>query len=127
MLDRNIYIMNKKVFERVLSYKIADIDNFNLLIDDPEFCQLLTDAEPLKRYVVYNVMQLRRTSSIKQKGYYKVLEYMANLMANALQFRLNLQFDAQGKIIVIYDCCADVFQALLVHRFQSHFSAQSMM
>lgn len=48
---------------------------------------------------------------------------MANLITNVLQFRLNLQFDAQVKIIASYDCCADVFQALLVHRLQSHFSA----
>ena len=48
---------------------------------------------------------------------------MANLITNVLQFRLNLQFDAQGKIVASYDCCADVFQALLVHRLQSHFSA----
>lgn len=123
ILEDNIYIKNKKVFESVLSYKTAHIDNFNVLMDEPEFSQLLTDAEPLKRYVGNNAMQLRRASAIKEKGYYKVPEFMESLRANALRFRLNLQFDAQGKIIASDECCADIFQALLDHRLQSHFAA----
>ena len=38
---------------------------------EAEFSQAFTDAEPLKKYVGNNAMQLRRASAIKQKGYYK--------------------------------------------------------
>ncbi|MGF6192091.1 Kiwa anti-phage protein KwaB-like domain-containing protein [Hafnia paralvei] len=123
ILENSVYIKNKKVFESVLSYKTAHIANFNVLVDEPEFSQLLTDAEPLKRYVGNNAMQLRRASAIKEKGYYKLPAFMDSLRANALRFRLNLQFDAQGKIIASDECCADIFQALLDHRLQSHFAA----
>lgn len=123
ILEDNIYIKNKKIFESVLSYKTAHIANFNVLVDEPEFSQLLTDAEPLKRYVGNNAMQLRRASAIKEKGYYKVPEFMDSLRANASRLRLNLQFDTQGKIITSDGCCADIFQALLDHRLQSHFAA----
>lgn len=123
ILEDNIYIKNKKIFESVLSYKTAHIANFNVLVDEPEFSQLLTDAEPLKRYVGNNAMQLRRASAIKEKGYYKVPGFMDSLRANASRLRLNLQFDTQGKIITSDGCCADIFQALLDHRLQSHFAA----
>ncbi|EPA1546905.1 Kiwa anti-phage protein KwaB-like domain-containing protein, partial [Escherichia coli] len=56
ILEDNIYIKNKKVFESVLSYKTAHINNFNVLMDEPEFSKLFTDAEPLKRYVGNNAM-----------------------------------------------------------------------
>lgn len=94
ILEDNVYIKNKKIFESVLSYKTAHIANFNVLVDEPEFSQLLTDAEPLKWYVGNNAMQLRRASAIKEKGYYKLPAFMDSLRVNAARFRLNLQFDA---------------------------------
>ncbi|MGU3526546.1 Kiwa anti-phage protein KwaB-like domain-containing protein [Raoultella planticola] len=123
ILGDNVFIKNKKTFESLLSYKKAHLTNFNDLVDEPEFSQLFTDAGPLKRYVGTNAMQLRRASAIKEKGFYKLPEFMASLREHASRFRLNLQFDEQGRIIASDACCADIFQALLDHRLQSHFAA----
>ncbi len=106
-----------------MSYKKAHISNFDELIDEAEFSQVFTDSEPLKKYVGTNAMQLRRASAIKEKGFYKVPEFMNSLRAHAARFRLNLAFDEKGRIIANDECCADIFQALLDHRLQSHFEA----
>lgn len=123
ILENEIFIKNKKIFESVLSYKNAHIANFSELVDEADFSELFTDSEPLRKYVSTNTIHLRRASAIKQKGYYKIPEFMESLRQNALRLRLNLMFDDQGKIIVNDDCCADIFQALLDHRLQSHFTA----
>lgn len=123
VLEDNVFIKNKKVFESVLSYKKAHISNFSELVEEPEFSEVFTDSEPLKKYVGNNAMQLRRASAIKQKGYYKNPDFMKSLQDNATRFRLNLQFDGHGKIVANDDCCADIFQALLDHRLQSHYIA----
>lgn len=123
VLEDNVFIKNKKIFESVLSYKKSHISNFSELVGEAEFSQAFTDAEPLKKYVGNNAMQLRRASAIKQKGYYKNPDFMRSLQGNANRLRLNLQFDKNGKIIVNDECCADIFQALLDHRLQSHFAA----
>ncbi|WP_318372906.1 Kiwa anti-phage protein KwaB-like domain-containing protein [Enterobacter sp.] len=123
VLGNDILIKEKGVFESLLSYKQAHITNFNTLTVEPEFSGLFTDLAPLNEYVGNNAMQLRRASAIQQKGYYKNGAFMASLVANAQRFRLNLQFDPHGKIIVTKACCPDIFQALLDHRLQSHYQA----
>ena len=64
---------------------------------------------------------MRRASAIKEKGYYKNPNFMNSLRINAKKFKLNLEFDEKGKIVMNNECCADVFQALLDHRLQSHY------
>lgn len=123
ILDGEVLIKNKKVFESILSYKKAHMSNFDELIEDVDFSSIFTDSEPLKRYVGTNAMQLRRASAIKEKGFYKVPEFMESLRVHASRFRLNLEFDDKGKIVANDACCADIFQALLDHRLQSHYEA----
>lgn len=121
ILENNIFIKNKGMFESILSYKQAHINNFAELTSEPEFQNIFNDINPLNAYVGTNAMQLRRASAIRQKSYYKNDLFMVILKSNAARFRLNLQFDENNKIIVTSENCADIFQALLDHRLQSHY------
>ncbi|ELY5219602.1 TPA: Kiwa anti-phage protein KwaB-like domain-containing protein [Yersinia enterocolitica] len=117
----NIFIENKKNFESVLSYKKDHIENLEELLIDKDFSNLFDNAEPLKKYVGNRAIQLRRVSAIKTKGNYKNKDFMDSLRENAVEFKLNIKFDKDGKIIVDEASCPDIFNALLDHRLQSHY------
>lgn len=121
IIENDIFIKSKRLFESILSYKQAHINNFEELTSEPEFQEIFNDINQLNIYVGTNAMQLRRASAIKQKSYYKNDLFMESLKSNAARFRLNLQFDENNKIIVTPQNCADIFQALLDHRLQSHY------
>jgi len=119
--EQSIFIKNKGLFESILSYKQAHLDNFAELTSEPEFQKIFDSTQHLATYVGNNAMQLRRASAIRHKSYYKNELFMESLKSNARRFRLNLQFDGNNKIIVTPENCADIFQALLDHRLQSHY------
>lgn len=121
IIENNIFIKSKGLFESILSYKQAHLSNFAELTSEPEFQNIFNDINHLNSYVGTNAMQLRRASAIRQKSYYKNDLFMESLKSNAARFRLNLQFDENNKIIVTPENCADIFQALLDHRLQSHY------
>lgn len=114
ILENNIFIKNKGMFESILSYKQAHINNFAELTSEPEFQNIFNDITPLNEYVGTNAMQLRRASAIRQKSYYKNDLFMVSLKSNAARFRLNLQFDENNKIIVTSENCADIFKHYLI-------------
>ncbi len=125
----DFYIINSKTlvkekahFESALSYKQAHLDEFEELQKEIKFKSLFSTLAPLLAYVGNNKMQLRRAFAIRQKGYYNDPVFMANLHANYRHLKLNINFDAAGRIIPCADTCKDIFQALLDHRLTSSLS-----
>ena len=104
-----------------MNYKAAHIQNFNQLREEDKFSAIFTDLAPLVNYVGENKIQLRRISAIQQKGHYKNPKFMDSLRAHCAVFKLNINFDKDGKIIPTEGSCRDIFQALLDHRLSSHF------
>lgn len=122
VLGENILISNKGNFESVLSYKQAHESDFKQLQQDKDFTGVFASIDALLDYVGTNKIQLRRACAIRQKAYYKNASFMENLRNKAATFKLEIQFDKDGKIIPNADNCRDIMQALLDHRLASGFS-----
>ncbi len=120
--DDLILVLDKARFESVVSYKQAHKEDFSGLLQEPAFADVFGETGALESYVGENKMQLRRASAIRHKGHYKNPEFMANLRARYKEFRLEIEFDGDGRIVATPETCRDIFQALLDHRLASGFS-----
>ena len=120
--DDLVLVLNKARFESIVNYKQAHKEDFRRLLQEPEFTRSFADTEALESYVGENKIQLRRASSIRQKGHYKDPGVMSNLWERHEQFRLNIEFDTDRKIVATPETCRDIVQALLDHRLASGFS-----
>jgi len=120
--DDLVLAMNKANFESIVNYKQAHKEDFEGLLREPEFAGVIADAQALVSYVGENKIQLRRASAIRQKGHYKDPGFIRNLRARYAEFRLNIVFDAEGRIVATPETCRDIVQALLDHRLVSGFS-----
>ena len=120
--DDLILVLNKANFESIVNYKQAHKEDFEGLLQEPEFAGVFAETEALKSYVGENKIQLRRASAIRQRGHYKNPNFMHNLRARHKEFQLNIVFDAGGKIVATPETCRDIVQALLDHRLVSGFS-----
>ena len=122
IVDDSLLISNKANFESILSYKQAHKEDFDALQAEPEFIEIFASVDAFVSYVGENKIQLRRASAIRQKGHYKDVAFMTRLKARYTEFRLNIQFDNNGRILSTEETCKDIFQALLDHRLSSAFS-----
>jgi hypothetical protein len=120
VIDGTIFAENKAAFESILSYKQGHVNDFSELCEEPEFSAIFSGFEPIVEYVGQNAMQLRRMSSIRQKGHYKNQEFLESLRRNYQAYGLLLEYDGNGKIVPSIETCPDIFQALLDHRLKSH-------
>ena len=120
--DDIVFVLNKANFESIVNYKQAHKEDFQRLLQEPEFAGFFAQTEALESYVGENKLQLRRASAIRHKGHYKDPKFMRNLRAQHDIYRLNIDFDAEGKIVATPETCRDIFQALLDHRLTSGFS-----
>ena len=120
--DDLILVLNKANFESIVNYKQAHKQDFESLLQEPQFAGVFAATEALESYVGENKIQLRRASAIRQKGHYRDPGFMANLRARHQEFRLNIEFDEDGKIVATPETCRDIVQALLDHRLASGFS-----
>lgn len=117
-----IFIKNKSNFESVLNYREAFEADFSELRQDPEFITKFSELDALVNHVGTNRMHLRRMSAIRQKGFYADEAFMQLLHENYREYGLEINFDADGKIIPCAATCADIMTALLDHRLRSGFS-----
>lgn len=120
--DDLVLVLDKAKFESVLNYKQAHKEDFEGLLQEPEFKAVFGETDALESYVGENKIQLRRAAAIRQKGHYKDPGFMANLRARYAEYELNIEFDGDGRIVATPETCRDIFQALLDHRLASGFS-----
>jgi hypothetical protein len=121
-IQNDVLICQKPGFETVLYYKAAHTEDFGLLVAEPVFADIFDNVAPLVSFVGENKLNLRRASAIRQKRHYADQQFMTNLRARHVEFRLTINFDANGKIIPCAATCRDIFSALLDHRLKSGFS-----
>lgn len=117
-----IYMLDKGRFESVLSYRQAHANQFIALQAEPAFGAIFSDMAPLVAYIGTNKIQLRRACAIELKGHYRDNDFMQRLRQRFQQLRLNIVFDANGRIVPTPETCADIMTALLDHRLSSAFS-----
>ena len=122
IVDDLVLALNKMNFESIVNYKQAHKEDFEGLLRESEFTRVFAETDALKSYVGENKIQLRRASAIRQKGHYKDPGFMLNLRSRHKEFRLNIKFDPDGKIVATPETCRDIVQALLDHRLVSGFS-----
>ena len=120
--DDLLLVLNKTNFESIVNYKQAHKEDFERLLQEPEFAEAFSQTEALESYIGENKIQLRRASAIRQKGHYKDPSFMRNLRERHEEFQLSILFDTAGKIVATPETCRDIVQALLDHRLASGFS-----
>lgn len=118
----DLFIMDKRAFETLLSYKIGYADSFGELQRDVAFTARFAEMGPLIEHVGTNTMHLRRMAVIQQKGHYADDAYMARLRQVNVQQGWNIQFDGAGRIIPTDDSMRAIMQVLLNHRLYSQLS-----
>lgn len=121
-IQDDVLVCQKPGFETVLFYKAAHTEDFGLLVGEPDFTKIFDNIAPLVNFVGENKLNLRRASAIRQKRHYADQQFMDNLRARHIEFRLTINFDGNGKIIPCEATCRDIFSALLDHRLKSGFS-----
>lgn len=121
-LDNDLFILNKRAFEALLSYKIEYANSFSALQQDANFTTRFTDLQPFLTHVGSNTMHLRRMAVIQQRAHYTDQAYMDRLRDVNTQEGWNIQFDPTGKIIATEDTMKVIMQVLLNHRLYSRLS-----
>ena len=122
ILDGVVIISKKDSFESVLSYKQAHLQDFEDLLKEDEFNSCFSDINPIKSFVGSNKLLLRRACAVREKRHYANASFMQNFRARHKVYKLNVNFDANGKIVPCDVTCRDIFNALLDHRLKSGFS-----
>jgi len=121
-ISDSLYIKNKGNFESVLSYKASHEKDYAEMAAEQVFVAIFDGLQELTNFVDRNKIHLRRMSAIRQKGFYNDQIFMNNLRKRYKEFRLNIKFDDQGRIVPTADTCRDIIAALLDHRLSSGFS-----
>ncbi|MBL4831954.1 MAG: DUF4868 domain-containing protein [Aliivibrio sp.] len=122
IVDDNIFCLHKKRSESILYYKQAHINDFIKLQQDIKFSGIFAEMGPLIKYIGNNKIHLRRASAIKEKGHFKDQDFINRLIANQEKYKLNIQFDKEGKIIATAETASDIITVFLDHRLASGFS-----
>jgi hypothetical protein len=122
IFDGVIYMLDKGRFESVLSYRQAHLNQFQNLQNEDAFKAIFSDLAPLVAFIGTNKIQLRRACAIETKAHYRDPAFMDRLRARFDQYRLNIVFDEDDRIVPTPETCADIMTALLDHRLSSAFS-----
>jgi hypothetical protein len=122
VLGNDVFILNKRAFESLLSYKIEYANSFAALQQDAVFAGCFTTMQPLIAHVGTNTMHLRRMAVIQQKAHYADPAYMTRLQQVNAQEGWNLQFDGNNRIVATPGTMKVIMQVLLDHRLHSKLS-----
>ncbi|MFL9867997.1 DUF4868 domain-containing protein [Paraburkholderia fungorum] len=122
VFNEDLFIMDKRAFETILSYKIEYANSFDELQQNAAFIARFADMRPLIEHVGTNTMHLRRMAVIQQKGHYADEAYMARLREVNVQEGWNIQFDDAGRIVATNESMRVIMQILLNHRLYSRLS-----
>ncbi|MQX38620.1 Kiwa anti-phage protein KwaB-like domain-containing protein [Roseospira navarrensis] len=82
------FVRSKGNFESIMQYKGTYIRCFEDLKKNPDFCSIFSDMKALDDYIGDNKIQLRRISSIVDKGHYNNPSFMDNLRALHKKYKL---------------------------------------
>lgn len=115
-------VVHKSAFESILNYKAKYVTSFAELQQEPAFHALFADIAPLAEHVGTNTMHLRRMAAIQEKAFYTDAAFMQRLTHVNAQEGWNIQFDANGKIVVTAETSRTIMQILLDHRLKSPLS-----
>jgi len=118
----DLFIMNKRAFEYILSYKIEYANSFVELQREEAFTTRFVDMQPLIDHVGSNTMHLRRMAVIHQKAHYRDEAYMTRLREVNAQEGWDIQFDEAGRIAANKNSMKVIMQVLLNHRLYSRLS-----
>ncbi|CAE6688163.1 Kiwa anti-phage protein KwaB-like domain-containing protein [Paraburkholderia haematera] len=122
VFGEDLFIMDKRAFETILSYKVEYANSFDELQQDAAFTARFADMGPLIEHVGTNTMHLRRMAVIQQKGHYSDNAYMTRLRQVNVQQGWNIQFDDAGRIVPTGESMRAIMQVLLNHRLYSQLS-----
>ena len=118
-LNETIFVKAKRAYESTMSEKKIYQRSFEELAVDTHFTSIFSDIQPLKDYVGYNAMQLRRVTVIQQKALYMRPGFSQRVKTVNEARNYGLNFDASDKIVACQDTAKTIMQILLDHRLLS--------
>jgi len=119
-VESSTFILQKRSFESVVSYKAAYVQVFTDLVKKPDFIGLFNDLKPLVDYVGTNSIQLRRMATVQQRAVYARPDFLEKLRAVNAARGWGINFDQTGsKIVACGNTAKVILQVLLDHRLIS--------
>lgn len=123
-LENSLFIANKSGFESAMAHKRDFIAAYDILKDNADFSSIFTDVGPISNYVGTNTTQLKRMTTIEEKGLYSQPDFLRKLKIVNDSRAWGINFDATSDRIV--PCAITVkviLQVLLDHRLISEITS----
>jgi Domain of unknown function (DUF4868) len=97
--EGTVFIGRKSAFETSMNFREGMKQKGAELLDAFKKLDILSDVEPIRKYVGENLHHLRKLAAIRNAGYYSKPDYMAKLVKVVKAEKWDLKIEG-GKIIV---------------------------
>lgn len=118
-LNSTILVASRRAYESAVSDKTIYRRSFEDLMVDPGFAMVVSDTEPLRRFVGENTIHLKRMTAIKQKALFTRPGFTERVKIVSEARNWGINFDSDGKIVICEDTARVVIQVFLDHRLLS--------
>jgi hypothetical protein len=118
-LNGTILVASRRAYESTVSDKTIYRRSFDDLVADNNFAMVVSDIEPLKRFVGENTTHLKRMTAIKQKALYARPGFTERVKVVSEARNWGIRFDSQGRIVICENTARVVMQVFLDHRLFS--------
>ena len=118
-LNSTIIVASRRAYESAVSDKTIYRRSFEDLMVDPSFAMVVSDAEPLRRFVGENTTHLKRMTAIKQKALFARPGFTERVKIVSEARNWGINFDSDGRIAICENTVRVVMQVFLDHRLFS--------
>ena len=118
-LDSTILVASRRAYESAVSDKTIYRKSFEDLMVDPGFAMVVSDTEPLRRFVGENTTHLKRMTAIKQKALFARPGFTERVKIVSQARNWGINFDSDGRIAICENTARVVIQVFLDHRLFS--------
>lgn len=123
--DGTTFIADKKNFETALNFREGMERNRDEIVGEFHTLNLFDDASEVSTLVGDNIRRLRRLSQVKKAGYYKDVNFLANLKRVNDEEGWGIRYSADGKLLVTEDDIETVLRVLNNDRLTSKINSEN--
>jgi len=123
--DGTTFIADKKNFETALNFREGMERNRDEIAQEFHTLNLFDNASEVSALVGDNMRRLRRLSQVKKAGYYKDVNFLANLKRVNDEEGWGIKYSADGKLLVTEDDIETVLRVLNNDRLTSKINSEN--
>lgn len=123
--DGTTFIADKKNFETALNFREGMEKNRDEIVEEFHTLNLFENATEVSTLVGNNMRRLRRLSQVKKAGYYKDVNFLANLKRVNAKEGWGIKYSADGKLLVTEDDIETVLRVLNNDRLTSKINSEN--